>query len=330
MTSKEAKKLLKHYNDGTITPEEKFRLEAWYEMLAESGDFEWHADEKELISSDLKNAIDARIDKPARHMINFKSVLVAASMLLFLGLGWFTIKHLDEVKNKLSPEVYTETYAPAGQKITLTLSDNSTVILSGGSRIKYPETFNGKIREVELMEGEAYFDIYHDKHKPFIVDVAGTQINVLGTAFNVRAYKFLKNVQITVLRGKVSVRGLANLKYEKVKQVVLLPNEQVTIGKVNGDIAKRLINATDFTGWIQGKYKFDDETLGNVAGMLESYFKVKVHFSAEGLKNIRFSSEFDSKDTLEDLLFSICEANKLTYKINKQDILLSTKPVNNK
>ncbi|MDP9080769.1 MAG: FecR domain-containing protein [Bacteroidota bacterium] len=326
MTNKEAKELLKRYKSGSCTPEEKDRLEAWYDMLAESGELEWDEEEKQQLNDELKSAIDAQIGNSGSHIINARLIIAAASILLFCGLGWLAIKYRDEIRDRLNPEVYTVTYVPSGKKIKLTLSDSSTIILSGGSRVKYPENFNRKIREVELLEGEAYFDIKHDQHKPFIVNVAGTQINVLGTAFNVRAYKFLKNVQITVTRGKVSVRGLANVKYEKAKQVILLPDEQVTIGKVNGEISKRHINANDFTGWIQGKYKFDDETLANVAGMLESYYKVKIRFAAEDLKNIRFSSEFDSTDRLEDLLFAICKANNLIYTINGQDILLSPKP----
>jgi transmembrane sensor len=326
MTNKEAKELLTRYKSGNCTPEEKDRLEAWYDMLAESGKLEWNAGEKQQVNDELKSAIDAQISSPRGRVTNLRLMIAAASILFFCGLGWLVIKYRDAIRSGLNREVYIETYVQPGKKIKLTLSDSSTIILSGGSRIKYPESFNHKIREVDLLEGEAYFDIKHDAHKPFIVDVAGTQINVLGTAFNVRAYKFLKNVQITVTRGKVSVRGLANVKYEKAKQVVLLPNEQVTIGKINGEIAKRHINANDFTGWIQGKYKFDDETLANVAGMLESYYKVKVRFAAEDLKSIRFSSEFDSTDKLEDLLFAICKANNLTYTVNGQDILLSIKP----
>lgn len=325
MTNQEAKDLLDRYHKGECTPDEKIKLEAWYDKLARQGTPVWDADEMAQVRDELKYAIDARISNKKGRSSGFKLMMAAASIIFICGFGWLVIKYKDQLRDKFDPVVYTETVVPAGTKIKLTLSDGSTVILNGSSRISYPENFNRKIREVSLLEGEAYFDIKHDASKPFIVKAMGTQINVLGTAFNVRAYQFLKNVQITVTRGKVSVSGMANVKYEKAGIITLLPNEQVTIGKINGKIIKKHINADDFTGWVQGKYRFDNETLGNVAGMLESYYKVRITFSKDDLKEIRFSSEFESTDKLEDLLFAICKANNLSYTINDQHIILSEK-----
>ncbi|MDB5157445.1 MAG: anti-FecI sigma factor, FecR [Mucilaginibacter sp.] len=325
MTNKEAKELLKRYQSGSCTPGEKEKLEAWYDMLANSSELKWNPNEKQLMNEELKSAIDSRINNPGGRIIHLRLILVAASVLLFIGMGWLAKVYRDNIRSKLNQDIYTETFVPSGEKRKLTLSDSSTIVLSGGSRIRYPESFNHKIREVDLLEGEAYFDIKHDSKRPFIVNAAGTQINVLGTAFNVRAYKFLKSVQVTVTRGKVSVRSLTNHKNQVISNVTLLPDEQVTVGKINGEIFKRHINANDFAGWVQGKYKFDDETLANVAGMLESYYKIKIRFAAQDLKNIRFSSEFDNTDKLEDLLFAICNANKLSYTQNGQIIMLSPK-----
>ena len=325
MTDQEAKDLLDRYHKGECTPAEKIKLEAWYDMLAQQGTSPWGADERARVKDELKNAIDAQINYKKGRGSNFRLMLAAASILFICGFGWLGINYKDQLRDKFNPVVYRETAVPAGAKVKLTLSDGSTVILNGSSRIRYPESFNRKIREVNLLEGEAYFDIKHDESKPFVVKAMGTQINVLGTAFNVRAYKFLKDVQVTVTRGKVSVTGMANVKYEKADVITLLPNEQVTIGEVNGKTIKKHINADDFTGWVQGKYRFDNETLGNVASMLESYYKVRVTFTDDEFKDIRFSSEFESTDKLEDLLFAICKANNLSYTITDQHVVLSEK-----
>jgi transmembrane sensor len=328
MTNEEAKDLLDRYHKGECTPAEKIKLEAWCDMLAQQGTTSLGAAERARVKDELKQAIDARINYKRGRSINFRIMLAAASIIFLCGFGWLALKYKNQLRDKFNPVVYTETVAPAGAKVKVTLSDGSTVILNGSSRIRYPENFNRKVREVSLLEGEAYFDIKHDDSKPFVVNARGTQINVLGTAFNVRAYKFLKDVQITVTRGRVSVSGMANVKYEKAGPITLLPNEQVTIGKTNGKILKKHINADDFTGWVQGKYRFDNETLGNVANMLESYYKVNVSFSSDDLKSIRFSSEFESTDKLEDLLFAICKANNLSYTLNDQHIILSKKNAN--
>jgi transmembrane sensor len=325
MTNQEAKNLLDRYHKGECTPEEKTKLEAWYDMLAQQGTPEWKEGERAQIKDELKDAIDAQINNQKGRIISLRLIWVAASIIFICCFGFLVIKYKDPLRDRFYPVVYMETVVPAGGKEKLTLSDGSTVILNGASRIRYPESFNRKIREVSLIEGEAFFDIKHDESKPFVVKAMGTKINVLGTAFNVRAYKFLRDIQITVSRGKVSVSSMANVKHEKAGTITLLPNEQVTIGKINGEIIKKHINSDDFTGWVQGKYRFDNETLGNVASMLESYYKVRVTFANDDLKDIRFSSEFESTDKLEDLLFTICKANNLSYTINDQHIILSAR-----
>ena len=316
MNHQEAKELLDRYHNGNCTPEEKETLEAWFDLLAQTGELQLNPFEKQSIRDELKNAIDQQIAPPRRHITPFRLFLAAASLLLCIGIGW-----LLKTQAPKAADNYTEIYVPLGEKRKLTLSDSSTIVLSGGSRLRYPENFNAKTRQVELLEGEGFFDIRHEPKRPFIVNAVRTQINVLGTAFNVRAYKFLNSVQVTVSRGKVSVRSLNNP--QTAANVILLPDEQVSIGKAHGEISRRHINANDFSGWVKGKYKFDDETLGNVAGMLESYYKIRISFASDDMKEIRFSSEFDSTDKLEDLLFAICNANKLTYTINGQAVMLS-------
>lgn len=325
MTNEEAKDLLERYHKGECTPDEKNRLEAWYDMLAQQGGPGWKAGEKQQVRDELKHAIDVQIVNKKTRGINSGFLWAAASVMFICGLGWLIIKYKDQLRDKLDPVVYMETVVPPGEKIKLTLSDGSTVMLNGSSKIRYPENFNRKVREVTLLEGEAFFDIKHDESKPFVVKARETQINVLGTAFNVRAYKFLNDIQITVSRGKVSVSGIGNVINEKGGPITLLPDEQVTIGKINRKVIKKHIKSDEVTGWVQGKYRFDNETLANVAGMLESYYKVDFTFASEDLKDIRFSSEFESTDKLEDLLFAICKANNLSYTINDRHIILSKK-----
>lgn len=325
MTNKEAKDLLNRYLKGECTPDEKSKVEAWYDMLPQGDMPGWEASGKMQIRDELKLAIDAQINNRRGRVINLKIMWAAASVILICSLGLVFMKYKDQLRERFSPVVYTETVVPAGERMKLVLSDSTVVVLNGSSRIRYPENFNGKIREVTLVEGEAFFDVKHDASKPFIVKARTTQINVLGTAFNVRAYKFLKNVQVTVTRGKVSVSSTGNAKHEKEPVVTLLPDDQATVAEADGNVVKKHIRAVDFTGWVQGRYRFDNETLGNVASALESYYKVHISFTSDNLKNIRFSSEFDSTDKLEDLLFDICKANNLSYTIKDQNVVFSAK-----
>jgi len=326
MTNEEAKYLLDRYLIGECTPNEEAKLNAWYESLAQQNEFKWKDGEKDLINHKLKQAIDASILIKRGRVINLKSLLVAASIAAVCLVGFLLGRNQTLFKLPARQIVYKETTVPAGQKMKLTLSDGSSVILNGCSKIRYPDSFDQKIREVTLLEGEAFFDIKHDNTKPFIVKARDTKITVLGTAFNVRAYKFLKSVQVTVTRGKVSVNDEKNYGSNNGVPVVLTPDEQVTIATATGTTPiKKHIRSGDVIGWVQGRYLFDNETLVNVGKMLESYFKVQVTFSNEELKNIRFTSEFENTDKLEDILFAICKANNISYTINGQIILFSEK-----
>ncbi|UOE47428.1 FecR domain-containing protein [Mucilaginibacter sp. SMC90] len=323
MNTKEAKKLLDRYHNQQCTPEEKAKLEAWFDQISRAGEWDWQEQDNVDFGEQLKHEIDSRLSKQQKtHPTLIKWIAVAASLLLISSWFLFTVRNQSGRTVKAE---YAETYASPGQRVKLTLSDGSTVILNGASKLRYPVTFRGNTREVSLLEGEAYFDIRHDEKKTFVVEAVGTHTYVLGTAFNIRAYKLAKEVQVTVTRGKVSVSGLVHLKGANVSPIILLPNEQVTIAKQTGNMIQKHINAADYTVWVQGKYKFNNESLGNVAIVLENAFNVHITFDTGDIKNIRFSSEFDSTDKLDDLLFAICRANNLTYSINGKNVILKEK-----
>lgn len=325
MTNEEAKKLLDRYLKGECTPEEEARLDAWLEKMAGNGTLQWSAEERGLTGDEIKQAIDTRIGGQKTRVVRFRTVLAAASAIILCVVAVYAIRL--PYNRKTEQLAYKETVVPPGEKIRLVLSDSSVVVLNGSSRVRYPEQFGSDVRQVELLEGEAYFDIQKDGSRPFIVQAARTKITVLGTAFNVRAYPFLKNVQVTVTKGKVAVDDEAGVAGKKQQPIILTPDEQVTIAAtVNTNSAiKKHIHSDQFVGWVQGKYVFDNETLGNVAQMLESYFNVHIAFTNDTLKDIRFSSEFDTTDKLKDLVFAICKANNLTCRINGQQILFSGK-----
>ena len=310
MTNEEAQELIDRYLQGKCSSAEISMIEAWYETLPET-----MPQEIDLIGQELKTAINLQLDRPKGRLINLKVISTAAAVVFFgiCVVLWQYRLHND------SALAYTTLAVPAGERMNLILSDGTTVIVNGSSKIAYPEKFAAKTRAVTLIEGEAYFDVKHDAAKPFIVTAKGIRINVLGTAFNVRAYSFLKNVQVTVTRGKVSVCR----PHEPV--VMLLPDDQVTVQAAALSTIKAHIRADDYAGWVHGKYRFDNESLGNVASALESYYKVHIGFAEESIKDIRFTSVFENTDKFDDLLFDICRANNLTYAIKDQEIILSKK-----
>jgi ferric-dicitrate binding protein FerR (iron transport regulator) len=237
---------------------------------------------------------------------------IAAAICLISSVAAFFAYKSTRVRDWIDPVQYVTTTVPKGQKLKLTLSDGSTVMLNAGSRIRYPEKFNRDTRSVTLLDGEAFFDIQQNDEKPFIVETPGTQTQVLGTAFNVQAYREFKEVKVTVMRGKVAVKEAGT---GEQNSVLLLPDEQAIINTATGYQTKKHINANESIGWLRGKFLFRNETLIKVALILQNNYNVKIEFAKEATKEIRFTANFDSTDSLEKILFAIAKANGLTYSI---------------
>lgn len=305
MEEKDIKNLLDLYFQGQCTPDEKQYLESMFDELSIHGEFDEKTIDTEAVMHRLKGKIDRQIRKGRFIRLSVMLRVAAAVFLISSVAAFFVYKRtqIDAVK-------YVITTVPKGQKMKLTLSDGSTVMLNAGSRIRYPEKFNGETRSVTLLDGEAFFDIKHNDEKPFVVETPGTQTQVLGTAFNVQAYQEFKEVKVTVLRGKVAVKETG-----EHKPVLLLPDEQVIVNTATGYQSKKHINANESIGWVQGKFIFRNETLMNVALILQNSYNVKIEFKKETTKEIRFTANFNSTDSLGKILFAIAKANGITYSI---------------
>ncbi|SEW35995.1 FecR family protein [Chitinophaga sp. YR573] len=305
MEEKDIKNLLDLYFKGECTPDEKQYLESMFDELSIHGEFDEKTIDTEAVMHRLKGKIDRQI-RQGRFIRLSVMLRVAAAVFLISSVAVFFVykrTQIDAVK-------YVITTVPKGQKMKLTLSDGSTVMLNAGSRIRYPEKFNSETRSVTLLDGEAFFDIKHNDEKPFVVETPGTQTQVLGTAFNVQAYQELKEVKVTVLRGKVAVKETG-----EHKPVLLLPDEQAIVNTATGYQSKKHINANESIGWVQGKFIFRNETLMNVALILQNSYNVKIEFKKETTKEIRFTANFNSTDSLEKILFAIAKANGITYSV---------------
>lgn len=237
---------------------------------------------------------------------------IAASVAVFFTfyIAWPTLY------DKITPNYFTTLQVPLNQTRQITLSDGSRIWLNAGSELRYPQTFDGKKREV-FLTGEAYFDIHHDLEKPFIVHTGRLITTVLGTAFNIKALKPAEAVIVTVTRGKVSVaNGTRLLGY-------LTPNRQLTFNKLNQQSVQKVVNANEVIAWQkESEIHFDDITFGEAAKQLEQRFKVSISFKTEKVKNCRFSGTALQGKNLEQILKIICAFNNASYYHNQDGSII--------
>jgi len=159
--------------------------------------------------------------------------------------------------------VYNILRIPNGGEYTLTLSDGSKVWLNAASQLRYPVSFTGKTRDVEL-SGEAYFEIAENREKPFRVHFNKATVEVLGTHFNVNAYDDDKVHAVTLLEGSVKVaKGDHSVLIKPGQQAVLAGAEQMKVKQVV---------AEDAIAWKNGYFLFADEDIRSIMKKLSRWY----------------------------------------------------------
>ena len=166
---------------------------------------------------------------------------------------------------------------PRGGKFQLVLSDGSKVWLNAASSLTYPTTFTGKERSVQL-EGEAYFEITPNATKPFKVNHDGLQIEVLGTSFNVMAYKDEQTVKTTLLEGRVKVHN--------GDQAVLLSPGQQAQSKDKEPFSIATADLEEAVAWKNGLFRFNESTIEEVMRQISRWYDVDVVYGSSIPKDL--------------------------------------------
>lgn len=195
---------------------------------------------------------------------------IAAAAVLFAGVG---------LAGKYAGEKRYEDYlasqlniveVPAGQNMSITLNDGTRVFLNGGSKLEYPPLFTGDKRNVRL-SGEAFLQVEHDENHPFIVSTFASEIEVLGTEFNVFADEANGHFSTTLLNGKVKVSTFDG---RDAEQVVLNPDEMVR--KVDGHLVVSKVAADEIISWIDGYINIGGVGFEELMHRFEDAFDVRI------------------------------------------------------
>jgi len=216
----------------------------------------------------------------------------------------------DGVSTKQQVNAFNTVITPRGGQYQLVLSDGTKVWLNSASSLKYPVTFIGNKREIEL-SGEAYFEVAHNQHKPFRVISNGQVVEVLGTHFNVNAYSDEPAVKTTLLEGSVKV--LSNGIIKTIK-----PNEQVQI--MDGSMSIVQVDVTEAIAWKNGFFYFKDDDIKSVMRQLARWYNVDIKYEGQ-ISQREFSGEI-SKNIDASKLLDILSLEKINYQIENKTIII--------
>jgi len=260
----------------------------------------------------------------------FPIIWKAAAVLIILGSAYLfvTKSTVNVASSKRSMQTRN------GEKRTLILPDGTKVTVNSASRLSYPTSFKDSTREVYLT-GEAFFDVKKDHLHPFIIHTGKMDVRVLGTAFNVKAYKNDKFSETTLIRGSVQImlsdrpKDIIILKpMEKlvVKYAAPVTNDSKNIGEESNALPaitylQKRDNIIIETSWLENKLIFKDEDFKSLANSLERQYGVSIEFENESLKELRFSGIFE-KETITEALSALRLTEHFNFKILKDKIII--------
>ncbi len=197
--------------------------------------------------------------------------------------------------------IYNTVTVPRGGEYKLVLADGTIVWLNSDSHIRYPVTFSGNTRQVEL-EGEAYFEVAKDVEKPFIVRMNEYNVRVTGTQFNVRNY-LNESLATTLVEGGVQIE-------RKGKVDRLRPGQQAVLE--NNEIRIRVVNVEEQVAWRHGAFGFTQCRLENIMEELARWYDVDVFYMNQQVKDYHFSAWFKRSSSINEVITILEKTKKIS------------------
>src|SRR5665648_667832 len=253
--------------------------------------------------------LKSQVSKVRRFYHHFSKIAAILVFPLILALG---ILYFQFYEYLLQKNVFVEVTSPMGSRTSLNLPDGSTVWLNGNSQIRYPAVFNKK-RNVEL-KGEAFFKVKSDKEHPFLVSVNDLSVRATGTEFNVLAYDDDPEISIMLKEGKVEVSDNQQSVIKTMQTGYVLMYNKKSL-----DIDYSLINATNYSKWINGKLIFENASLKEVVSRMERWYGVKIVIENEELLQLHFKATF-MNESIEEALKLLQFTATFKYRFTKRQV----------
>lgn len=252
------------------------------------------------------------------------SVAVAASLFLFIFRSSQEISLPTEFSMELFSEVtspkqveqtlsdgYCVVSTPAATTTLVTLSDGTRVMLNANSTLEYPASFDdAEVREVRL-KGEAHFEVTKNPHRPFVVKAGEMQTQVLGTIFDVKAYR--KDApKVTLMQGKVKVSNADT-------EVEMRPGQTATLQADKIVVSKASSSASD---WLEGDFDMDQVTLAEAMSDIGAWYNKTVVFQSQANMGKLIHFRFSRRASLQEIIMALNEMGVAKVRIEKGKIMV--------
>ena len=304
-----------------VEPSKEETLAAWeaFEQKHISSEEEHLSFEKESIVKNEKKVSKARILTWIT-----ASVAVAASLFLFIFRSSQEISQPTEFSMELFSEVtspkqveqtlsngYCVVSTPAATTTLVTLSDGTRVMLNANSTLEYPASFDdAEVREVRL-KGEAHFEVTKNPHRPFVVKAGEMQTQVLGTIFDVKAYR--KDApKVTLMEGKVKVSNADTEVEMRPGQTATLQADKIVVSKASSSVSD----------WLEGDFDMDQVTLAEAMSDIGAWYNKTVVFQSQANMGKLIHFRFSRRASLQEIITALNEMGVAKVRIEKGKIMV--------
>ncbi|WP_460636997.1 FecR family protein [Larkinella harenae] len=313
-------KLMEKYLAGECSPEEEEWIREWSEKQLEQSTLSFSENEKKTIGRQIWKRVYSHTlgRRPWRVRYGWLSLGAAAAVLLVVaGLLFrersvlFSKKQAPETSHR--PEaIDVRNTSEKPQKITL--KDGSLVVLQPNSSISYSEQFGEKTRQLSL-RGAALFDVKRDPARPFIVKTGDLVTQVLGTSFTIKSYDESKNIEVMVLRGRVSVYEAAGPSPGSRNGVILVPNHKITFDKVAQTLTPGLIEMPRIVNPPENRtsFVFSNTPIADVFSTLGKAYGIDFIVENQTMNHCVFNGDLNDLPLYAQLDL-ICKSVDATYE----------------
>lgn len=324
MQTEKIENILNKYVNGVYTKKELDTLIEAARKREDDGAFERNMDrlwkeaesvQESVVQSngyelDAKRLLKQLSSVPKRLVL--RTFVKYAAVIAILIIGIWGVYYTAAIRS-VDQGTYITFIVNKGERQKITLPDGTKVILNSNTCLKYPASFKGDLRKVE-MDGEGFFDVAKNPNKPFIIHTVSADVRVLGTSFNVKAYNEDDEVAVSVKTGKVQV----DIENAALK---LLPNEQLVLDKTSKEYRKHNEDITKVMLWTEGKLYFNRISVQSLVLELQRIYDCKIGFAPGFTYDEYLYGEHENK-SLESVLNSIKYSTGINYKKEKDKYIL--------
>lgn len=319
--------LFERYRRGETTVEENEVIELLEEKFIPEKEFEISDDLIRELDNETKDFIYGRTGvriKNPRALSPFLIGSIAAVALLLVGLFVLYRNHVPGTDTPLAlpPGNASMQYISGNAVEDIVLPDGSRATLNKGTTLRLYESYMDEAtREVWLDEGEVFFDIKPDEHRPFTVHLRhGLTVQVLGTSFNIQTYKELPFQEIAVLTGKIKVEAPGN------KEMEVIPNQKAVFREETNTLSVASANSEQKTAWSEGIVVLENASLEELGFRIRQLYGKSVVFE-DAPETISIHITLNGETSPEEVYTEIAALYHLSYRMSGEKIVFSSKTI---